>query len=132
MIYQARLNLANNNPNEAIKILKSFKVENLDLRKTSNNKATPDRLIQEMAAYLYAKALISNQDTFSEGKNKLTILAKNGELVAAEAIITLLRIAQTESDKASSIAIAKEAMAIKPALNELVAQELSNMGVQYQ
>lgn len=83
-----------------------------------------DRFVNELGAFVFAKTLLATPDRGDDAVALLKELARNSALVAPEAAVTLLRIAEGDGQLTEAVAIARELAEARPELAAILAREL--------
>jgi hypothetical protein len=107
-LYYAALNIIQGGNEEA----KSKLMPLIQSPPSSNSKQQlPKQFIYELASLLYAKSYLSGEmPNVEEARMHLSNLSLNSQLVTIDAILTLYRISETDSERNEALRIAKEAI----------------------
>lgn len=91
--------------------------------------------IDELATLIYIRTLIADppggpeKANLSEARDRLIGLAYGSPSVCVEAVVTLYRIADTQDEQKQAVKVARDLVASRPELREILAAEFSNFGV---
>ena len=91
---------------------------------------TKKRFVDELGAFVLAKLLIEEPERAEEGIALLTELAKNSAVVAPEAVVSLLRIADTDEQMTTALTTARAVMDSRPELAAVIAREIQSQGLE--
>jgi len=104
------------------------------LKEIENTSAdNKEQLAQELAALVEAKSwLLGNTPDIKMARERLTLVARNSDIIAGEALVTLARLASSTDEKTDLKALANEVLEQTPQLREQVESVFTLEGISLQ
>ncbi len=92
-------------------------------------KGSSVKLVDELAALLYARTFLADGENLEEGRTRLKQIVRGGKVTNTEALIALFRTSSGDEQLAETKALAEELTKARPELSNQVRTELSRFGV---
>jgi len=97
---------------------------------TSGTTTKPESIAQELAALIEAKSwLLGEKPDLKMARERLAVVAKNGELISGEALVTLAKISINSAEKEELKTLANEVLKSRPQLREQVESAFTLEGI---